>query len=48
MKTTAIINLWAGPGAGKSTLAAELFAAIKKTRRDLSCELVAECGRQGA
>jgi hypothetical protein len=26
---TKVINLWAGPGAGKSTIAADLFAAMK-------------------
>jgi hypothetical protein len=37
---TLIVNLWAGPGAGKSTLAAEIFAALK--RAQVSCELVQE------
>ena len=39
MKTT-IINLWAGPGAGKSTTAAEVFAALK--RKGFVAELVTE------
>lgn len=30
MYLTTIINLWAGPGAGKSTTAAEVFARLKK------------------
>jgi adenylate kinase family enzyme len=37
---TLLVNLWAGPGAGKSTLAAELFAALK--REQVPCELVTE------
>lgn len=37
---TLIVNLWAGPGAGKSTLAAEVFAALK--RAQVPCELVQE------
>ena len=35
-----IINLYGGPGAGKSTLAAELFAMAKKD--DINAELVRE------
>lgn len=34
------INLFGGPGVGKSTLAAEVFADLKKKR--LNCELVTE------
>jgi GTPase SAR1 family protein len=34
------INLFGGPGVGKSTLAAEIFADLKK--RHLNCELVTE------
>jgi adenylate kinase family enzyme len=37
---TTIINLWGGPGSGKSTTAAELFALLKK--RGVNCELVQE------
>lgn len=37
---TLLVNLWAGPGAGKSTLAAETFAALK--RAQVPCELVTE------
>ena len=37
---TTYINLFAGPGAGKSTLAAEIFASFKK--RGASVELVTE------
>jgi hypothetical protein len=37
---TKIINLYAGPGAGKSTTAAMVFAALKS--RGISCELVTE------
>lgn len=35
-----VVNLFAGPGAGKSTLAAESFAKLKKQGRE--CELVTE------
>jgi tRNA uridine 5-carbamoylmethylation protein Kti12 len=35
-----VVNLFAGPGAGKSTMAAALFAALK--RQGVSCELVTE------
>ena len=35
-----VINLWGAPGTGKSTLAAELFSAMKKRR--LNVELVTE------
>jgi tRNA uridine 5-carbamoylmethylation protein Kti12 len=34
------INLWAAPGVGKSTVAAQLFSTFKMS--DLSCELVRE------
>lgn len=40
MKKTKIINLLAGPGAGKSTLAAQLYFRMKNA--NLSCELVRE------
>lgn len=40
IKQTTVVNLWGGPGCGKSTTAAELFAALKK--RNISCELVRE------
>ena len=35
-----VVNLFAGPGAGKSTLAAEVFAKLKK--KGHNCELVTE------
>lgn len=37
---TKVINLWAGPGAGKSTCAAGLFFLMKT--QGLKCELVSE------
>jgi hypothetical protein len=37
---TLVINLLAGPGAGKSTIAASVFAELKW--RDVDCELAAE------
>jgi hypothetical protein len=37
---TTVINLFAGPGAGKSTLAADIFVNMK--RMGISCELVRE------
>ena len=40
MKTTKVINLFSGPGVGKSTLAAELFFLMKKRHMDV--ELVRE------
>lgn len=40
MKRTLTINLFGGPGTGKSTLAADIFAALK--RRRISCELITE------
>lgn len=40
MKRTSVINLFAGPGAGKSTTAADLFALMKKSGEDV--ELVTE------
>lgn len=39
-KTLKVINLWGGPGSGKSTTAAALFSAMKK--RGLKVELVRE------
>lgn len=35
-----VVNLFAGPGTGKSTIAAELFSMLKKN--NISCELVTE------
>lgn len=35
-----VVNLWGGPGAGKSTLAAQIFAALKI--RGVNAELVTE------
>jgi deoxyadenosine/deoxycytidine kinase len=40
MRKTLIVNLLAGPGAGKSTLAASIFAELKW--RDVECELATE------
>lgn len=37
---TVVINLFGGPGCGKSTIAAELFAILKK--QGYECELVTE------
>jgi len=37
---TLVANLFAGPGAGKSTMAASLFAELK--RKNINCELVTE------
>ena len=37
---TYVVNLFGGPGCGKSTLSAELFVRLK--RRRVSCELVRE------
>jgi len=31
MQIKAVVNLFAGPGAGKSTSASELFVSLKKT-----------------
>lgn len=45
MKTT-LINLWGGPGSGKSTTAAGVFYAMKMT--GVSCELVTEYVKQWA
>jgi tRNA uridine 5-carbamoylmethylation protein Kti12 len=42
--STTIINLFGGPGCGKSTLAAELFVALKK--RGVSVELVREYAKE--
>jgi cytidylate kinase len=36
-----VINLWGGPGAGKSTVAAELFTLLRKNVK-ANCELVGE------
>src|SRR4051812_30110643 len=45
MKTT-LINLWGGPGSGKSTTAAGVFSAMKMA--GVSCELVTEYVKQWA
>lgn len=39
-----VINLWAGPGAGKSTLAAEVFVDLK--RKGAKVELVTEFAKE--
>ena len=46
MMETKVINLWAGPGQGKSTLAAGLFYEMK--RRGLLVELVQEAAKDWA
>jgi len=38
------VNLWAGPGTGKSTMAAGIFAALKWNKID--CELISEYAKQ--
>lgn len=40
MQKTLVTNLFSGPGAGKSTLAAGIFFELKM--RDINCELAAE------
>lgn len=40
MKNTLVVNLFGGPGIGKSTLAASVFAELK--RNNIDCELVTE------
>lgn len=44
LKDTKIINLFGSPGAGKTTLAAEIFVEMKK--RGVSCELVTEFAKK--
>ena len=44
MKDTAIVNIFGGPGIGKSTTAAHLFALLKW--RGVSCELVGEYAKE--
>jgi hypothetical protein len=44
--TTTVINLIGGPGAGKSTLAAELYAKMK--RQQLDVEMVREVAKEWA
>lgn len=46
MKNTTVINLFAGPAVGKSTLAASLYAYMKS--KHLSCELVREYVKEWA
>lgn len=43
-KNLKVINLWAGPGSGKSTTAAGLFNLMKLNK--VSCELVTEYAKQ--
>jgi hypothetical protein len=43
---TTVINLYAGPGSGKSTRAAEVFAVLKG--QGVSCELVTEWVKEWA
>lgn len=40
MSETLVVNLYAGPGTGKSTTAAQLFALLKQDQ--VNCELVTE------
>ena len=40
MKNTKVINLYSGPGTGKSTMCAALFAELKF--RDIDCEMATE------
>lgn len=40
MSETLIVNLFGGPGSGKSTMAADIFATLK--RQGCNCELVTE------
>ena len=44
MRDTKVINLYGGPGTGKSTLAAKVFAHLKD--RKISCELVQEFAKE--
>lgn len=44
---TIIVNLYGGPGAGKSTLAAEVFYKLKSTT-NLNIELVPEVAKESA
>ena len=39
-----VVNLFAGPGTGKSTAAAQIFQALKWQR--FSCELVTEFAKE--
>lgn len=43
-KNTLIVNFFAGPGAGKSTIAAKTFAELKN--KDIDCELVTEYAKE--
>ena len=38
------VNLWAGPGTGKSTMAAGIFATLKWSK--IECELISEYAKQ--
>lgn len=38
------VNLWAGPGSGKSTMASHIFAKLKWNKID--CELISEYAKQ--
>lgn len=35
-KQPLVVNLWGGPGCGKSTLAAELFVTLKKSNIEVA------------
>jgi len=43
-KNTLIVNLFAGPGAGKSTVAAGVFEGLKE--QNIDCELITEYAKQ--
>lgn len=44
MTKTKCLNFYAGPGAGKSTIAAAVFAQLKQ--RDINCELITEFAKR--
>lgn len=46
MKQTKVINFFAGPNAGKSTCAAELFGYMK--RKEINCEYTGEAAKDHA
>lgn len=44
MNRATCVNLYSGPGCGKSTLAASLFASLKKSQ--IECELITEFAKR--